>query len=417
MNNINLKIIVISVFGLLAPFGNLFAQQKHEISTNGKLRTLTEAIEFANPGDTLIINEGVYRESDILIDKSLIILGNGNAVIDGENKGYTITVRAENVVIRDFEIRNSGRSYMTDYAGLLVDKSKNVLIENMRMRDNFFGIFLSETQYAVIRNNEISASVTKESSSANGIHLWYNKDIEIYDNLVYGHRDGYYFEFVEDVKVYNNIARNNLRYGLHFMFSKRNNYYDNEFEANGAGVAVMYSSKVDMKGNTFKNNWGSASYGLLLKEIDDSEIENNIFDNNSIGLYMEASGRNHILNNHFTQNGWAIKLMANSMDNQFMDNNFIANTFELTTNSRQNFNHFEGNYWSQYDGYDLDRDGFGDVPHRPVRMFAVVIQNHPQSLIMLRSTLISLLDATEKFLPVLTPDKLIDEKPRMREIK
>ena len=78
-------------------------------------------------------------------------------------------------------------------------------------------------------------------------------------------------EFAEDARVLGNESRDNLRYGLHFMFSHRCEYRDNRFLDNGAGVAVMYTRNMLMQGNTFADNWGAASYGLLLKEIRDRQ--------------------------------------------------------------------------------------------------------------------------------------------------
>ncbi len=395
--------------------GGTTSAQQWLVSPNGNLSSIKTTIAKASAGDTLIITEGVYYESDITINKPLTVLGRGNAVIDGQEKGFVLMIKSDDVVLKGIEIRHAGTSFIEDYAGLLVEKSNNIRLENLKLVDNFFGIYVAQSSNVLIKNNELTASGLKETSSGNGIHLWYSKNVYIENNTVIGHRDGFYFEFVEEVQVVNNLSHKNLRYGLHFMFSNNCSYTRNTISNNGAGVAVMYTSKVEIADNIFTDNWGSAAYGLLLKEINESEIRGNTFTNNSVGLYMESSNRNKILDNAFQQNGWAIKLMSNSMDNTFSENNFHENTFEVATNSKQNFNLFEGNYWSQYEGYDLDKDGFGDVPHRPVRLFSVIVQKHPQSLILLRSTLIDLLDMTEKFLPVLTPDKLIDAKPRMRE--
>jgi nitrous oxidase accessory protein len=109
--------------------------------------------------------------------------------------------------------------------------------------------------------------------------------------------------------------------------------------------------------------------------------------------------------------------MANSMDNLFEQNNFLDNTFEVATNSRQNFNIFNNNYWSHYEGYDLDRDGTGDVPHRPVRLFSIMIEKQPEVLALSRSLLIGILDTAERILPVLTPGNLTDKKPQMARIQ
>jgi nitrous oxidase accessory protein len=155
---------------------------------------------------------------------------------------------------------------------------------------------------------------------------------------------------------------------------------------------------------------------MLLKEISDSKIFRNSFLENSIGIYMEGCSRITIEKNESIKNGWAVKLMANSMGNYFYNNNFIANAFDISTNSMHNFNSFEENYWANYSGYDLDKDGFGDVPFRPVKMFSVMVENQPSSLILLHSLFISILDVAESIIPALTPEALTDPKPRMSRI-
>ncbi len=200
------------------------------------------------------------------------------------------------------------------------------------------------------------------------------------------------------------------------MFSDSCSYENNTFEKNGAGVAVMYTKNVIMRNNEFLFNWGSASYGILLKEISDSQIEKNNFSENSIGVYMEGCNRVIIEHNNFIKNGWAVKLMANSMSNFFLNNNFIANSFDISTNSRQNFNTFENNYWSAYSGYDLDKDGYGDIPFRPVTMFSIMTEDQPASLILLHSLFINVLNIAESIIPAITPEALTDAKPRMRKV-
>lgn len=387
------------------------------VSPDGDIRTLARAIELADSNDVIRLQEGRYFERNIIIDKPVIIEGEGKAIINAEGEGFVLIVQADHVTLRDIEVRGSGISFMNDNAGILVEKAKGVLIENVMLTDNFFGIYLSQTSDTIIRNNTLAASGERETQSGNGIHLWYSKNITIHNNIVKGHRDGIYFEFVEDVTITENLSEQNLRYGLHFMFSDRCAFTGNTFRNNGAGVAVMYTDQVTMTDNRFEDNWGSAAYGLLMKEIRDGKVYNNIFENNSVGLYMEASNRNRVKHNDFINNGWALKVMSNSMDNQFVQNNFIENSFEVATNSRQNFNIFNRNYWSHYTGYDLDRDGIGDVPHHPVRLFSVVIEKQPEMLVLMRSLLIGILDTAERIMPVLTPEELVDKKPQMARMQ
>ena len=121
--------------------------------------------------------------------------------------------------------------------------------------------------------------------------------------------------------------------------------------------------------------------------------------------------------NLFEKNGWAVKLMANSSDNLFTMNNFLSNTFDVSTNSRQNFSTFSSNYWSKYDGYDLNKNGIGDVPYRPVKLYSVMVEQNEPSLILLNSIFIDLLDIAESVFPSLTPETLIDSTPLLKKIE
>lgn len=387
------------------------------VSPDGPVSSIKEAIEMAAPGAHIRVESGVYTESNIEITIPLTLEGIGYPVINGNLEGHILIARADSVSISGFELKNTGRSHVRDYAAILIDRGKDVLIENNRIDNAFFGIYLSETERGIVRGNEIRAYERRESSSGNGIHLWNVKEARILDNIVEGQRDGIYLEFVEDAEISGNRSNRNNRYGLHFMFSDNCIYRNNTFNENGAGVAVMYSKNVDMIGNKFENNWGTSAYGLLLKDINDSRIEHNRFYRNTVAIDSEGSNNVDIRRNHFELNGWAVNIKSSSRGNRFTENNFIENSFDVRTDSPRNPNLFEGNYWSHYEGYDLDRDGIGDVPYRPVRLFSIIIQRQPESLILLRSMLITLLDAAERIMPVLTPETLVDEKPKMERIR
>ena len=228
--------------------------------------------------------------------------------------------------------------------------------------------------------------------------------------------DGIYFEFVDNSLIRYNVSTANLRYGLHFMFSNDDDYYQNSFRDNGAGVAVMFSKKINMWENRFEKNWGTSSYGLLLKEIYDAEIYDNVFDQNTIGIYLEGSTRINYTGNDFISNGWAIKISGGCVDNVVTENNFISNTFDIAINSSANSNSFDGNYWSEYSGYDLDYDGIGDVAYRPVKLFNYVVHKTPEAMVLLRSFFIDIINFSEKVSPIFTPQNVMDNLPRMKRM-
>ncbi|MEZ5058576.1 MAG: nitrous oxide reductase family maturation protein NosD, partial [Saprospiraceae bacterium] len=277
------------------------------------------------------------------------------------------------------------------------------------------GIYLEHVKNGTIADNQVIGKAVEESSSGNAIHLWYCKNIEVKGNTVKNHRDGIYLEFVDSSTIRHNLSEENLRYGLHFMFSNFDNYFNNTFKDNGAGVAVMFSKNINMWENNFVHNWGKASFGLLLKEIYDAEIRNNHFDFNTVGIFVEGSTRINYHHNSFKQNGWAIKISGGCLDNNIQTNNFLSNTFDISLSSSTNNNTFNGNYWSDYSGYDLNRDGKGDVPYRPVKLFNYVVNETPEAMVLLRSLFIDIINFSEKVSPVFTPEKVIDEHPNMKK--
>ena len=381
------------------------------------ITSLKKALVAARAGDTIILKPGIYKEGNIVVTKSVSIIGEGNTVLDGEKKYETLTISGKNIVIKNIRFHNVGYSALNDFASIKIIDASNILIEGNSILDSYFGIHVSNALSCTIRNNNIIGSPKSEQLTGNGIHLWKCDHALIENNHIQGHRDGIYFEFVTESTIQNNISEKNVRYGLHFMFSHSDHYLGNTFRNNGAGVAVMYSKKVRMEKNHFEENWGSSAYGILLKEITDSYISGNTFLKNTVAIYMEGSSRMEIEKNAFKNNGWAIKVQASCDNSNFHHNNFHGNSFDAATNGSISLNKFYNNYWDKYDGYDINKDGIGDVPYHPVSMYAMIVEQNPNTLILTRSFMVSLLDKAEKAIPSLTPQNLIDDKPLMKPNK
>lgn len=387
------------------------------VSSTSSSKTIKEGIALAQEGDTVLVKAGLYQEGQISISKAIHLVGEGKPVVDGENKKESIIViSANNFSISGFHFKNVGLSYTKEIAAIFVSKSKNFTIQNNDLNDVFYGFIIQSSRYGLIKNNKIIGQAENEASSGNGVHVWKSKHLRIEQNTVSGMRDGIYLEFISNSFISDNISKNNIRYGLHFMFSNHNEYHHNQFRDNGAGVAVMFSKFINMHHNTFHFNWGSSSYGLLLKEINDAEIHHNYFEQNTIGINIDGCSRINYQNNHFVRNGWAIKFTGGCYLNIFNYNNFLSNSFDLSYNSKLNDNKFEANYWSEYTGYDLDKNGIGDVPYRPVKLFSYIVNRTPETLIMLRSLFVDIINFSEKVSPVFTPEELVDSQPIMKEI-
>lgn len=409
-----LKIITILLF-----FSTMYNAYSKTIivKADSKQNTIKKAFEKAQNGDTIIIKSGIYREGSLYLNKAVTIIGESFPEIDGQNKHENLLVEHDNVIIKNILFSNSGSSSFNDIAALKIKNAQHVRIENCNFKNNFFGIHTINSSYISYLNNKLTSGQTKGKPSANGIHIWKSEHLTIENNTIEGHRDGIYLEFVKNSYIENNKSIGNKRYGMHFMFSHDNLFKKNLFQKNGAGVAVMYSKRVEMIENKFAQSWGSAAYGVLLKEIDDSKIIGNEFSDNTIAVYGDGANRIEIRNNYFLRNGWALKLNASSSEAVVTNNNFVRNTFDVATNGKLKVKSFNGNYWDKYEGYDLNKDGIGDVPYHPLSLFTVLVEKNPAAMLLYRSFMITLLDKSEKVLPSITPDYFKDEKPLIRSIK
>ncbi|MGZ3773882.1 MAG: nitrous oxide reductase family maturation protein NosD [Pseudobdellovibrionaceae bacterium] len=401
----------IAVFFMM-PISNTALSKDLKVCRTCEISSLSKAISSAAAHDVIRVQDGIYYENSLIIDKPLSLIAQGHVEVDGRDQGQTIIeVRSPAVKIHGFIFKNTGNSYLKELAGIRVKTTENCEIVGNLFQNTTYGIYFENSKSCVVKNNTFRGRAMDEASGGNGIHLWQGENIIIENNNIQGHRDGIYFEFVKNVTVLNNDVRKNIRYGLHFMSSNDCVYKKNIFAQNGAGVAVMYSRRIVMENNRFTDNNGVAAYGLLLKEIHEGQIQKNIFENNTIAIFMEGSNRNKFLNNKIAMNGWALRIMADCENNLFTKNDFIKNTFDVSTNSENNPNTLSENYWSQYNGYDINRDGIGDIPYRPVSLSSVIMENVDSSFILVKSFLLTMLDEIEKSLPDLIPEKMKDERP------
>ncbi|MDO4225415.1 MAG: nitrous oxide reductase family maturation protein NosD [Bergeyella zoohelcum] len=378
-------------------------------------KTITEAIAIAENGDRIIVGKGIYKEGNININKSLTLIGEGRPILDGEMKHEIVSFRAPRIVFKGFKLRNSGFHAVKNIGAMRLHASHNSIIENNIFENNYYGIFIQSSHQCLIQNNTFTSNRgSSEESIGNAIHGYSSKELWIKNNRMSGHKDGIYLEKISKSYIYHNYSKKNRRYGLHFMLSNQNVFIANVFDNNAAGVAVMYSEKVDMVHNKFINNWGDSIYGLLLKDISHSKIKNNYFHSNTTAVYADGATEIGFYNNEFTDNGWGLKINANCRENTLNHNNFINNTFDVSTNGTLVMNHFKQNYWDKYEGYDLDKNQIGDVPFHPLSLYSVLVQQNESVMLLFKTFLIDLLDRTEKIIPSLTPENFVDNEPKMK---
>jgi nitrous oxidase accessory protein len=406
-----LLLLFVSQIGEAAP--------SHQVCATCELSSLREALSRSVSGDTIYVKPGYYPEHDLVVSKSVRILATdpkNRPVINAGGHGNVFLITANGVEISGLIIRNSGLSYTEELAGIKVSEAKDCILRDNLLDSNHFGIYLARTQGCTLTSNEIRGAKRDESAAGNCIHVWYGQKIAIENNDLRECRDGIYLEFTSGSKVIGNRSVHQLRYGLHFMFSNDNVFRSNEFRDNASGVAVMYSKRIKMTNNRFLGSLGGAAYGLLLKDIGDSDIRGNTFMKNTVGVYMEGTTRTFLASNIFDGNGWALRILGNTDSNTIVRNDFLKNTFDLSTNATGNLNEISNNHWSRYQGLDLDRDGIGDLPYHPVQLSSALIETFSASVLLVNSFFFDILDELERFLPALTPASYVDPHPQMNRV-
>ena len=56
------------------------------VGSSFPVKKVKQALQLAVDGDTIIVNGGVYKEGNILINKKIIFLGKNFPILDGQRK-------------------------------------------------------------------------------------------------------------------------------------------------------------------------------------------------------------------------------------------------------------------------------------------------------------------------------------------
>src|SRR5215471_2721024 len=384
--------------------------------TNGQFQSIQTAIVNAQVGDVIEVRAGTYNEN-LFIDKQLTIEGIGQPLVRGVGAGSVITVTADSCTFRGFMVEHSGGDLQSEDSGILLKSNQN-RIENNQLRDILYGIYFYNARANVIRGNTIRGRQELEAGERGaGLHLWNSPDNIIEDNTISDMRDGMYIQSCNG----NQIRRNHvsdLRYGLHYMFSDRNVFEDNLFENNVAGAAIMYSNHIEFRRNAFVHNRGFSSFGILFQECNELIAEDNFIIDNATGIFMEALRKTTFRRNVIAQNDVAMQLFSSSDENVFTENNFVENLTRLqligkSTTTKWSENG-RGNFWSDYDGYDMNEDGRGDVPQRVQDVFEYLEGNHPRLRLFLDSPAAKALAVAERTFPIFKGSEEVDRAPLMK---
>lgn len=379
--------------------------------------TVQQHLDRAAPWDTVTVPSGVHREC-LVIDRPVVLQGAPGAVIEGNCEGRVVTVRSP-ATIRELAIRHSGSNLAEEDAGIWATGAPGLTVEDCVLEDVLFGIYLKQSDDALIRGNVIVGKRIAVPRRGDGIRLWYSQRGRIEHNRLTGVRDLVIW-FSDSAVVRHNVVQDS-RYGLHYMYSDHSRFEDNRFLHNEVGGFLMYSTDITFERNVFAEARGVLGKGLGFKDAERIDARNNLLVGNAVGIFLDNSPHsvgtfNRFSDNTFAFNDVAVGLLPSVARNRFVHNAFVNNGTPATVSGGGNAlaNTWSSNYWSDYVGFDTNHDGVGDAPFVFDRITDALVARHEDLGLFRASPAMETLTLIGRILPALRPQPIvIDSTPRM----
>jgi nitrous oxidase accessory protein len=381
----------------------------------GPVTSLQVLIEQTPKAGVVPLEPGRYT-GPVIIEKTVILDGKGQVTIDGLGKGSVLLLKADGVVVKNMTITNSGNSHDRVDAGILVRSSRNRILNN-KIENTLFGIDLQEAHENMIIGNEISSQNATLGLRGDGIRGWASHRNVFRQNRVHDSRDMVIW-YSNDNIIEENEGWNN-RYSLHFMYSGGNMVRRNTYHHNTVGIFLMYSRDITVEQNVIKYSLGGTGVGIGLKEVDNITVQNNKIVYCTSGLYFDLSPfqpdrYNFVKANIIAYNVIGADFNSTLSRNILKGNAFIDNLEPVRVRGSGvgSENLWEGNYYSDYEGFDRDRDGYGDFVHNHDIYLDTLWMNNDWMLLFSGSPVISVLNLLAKLAPISEPRRLMtDRKP------
>lgn len=368
-------------------------------------------------GSTLKLAPGRYA-GPLVIDRPLVLEG-GGATLIGQGRGTVLTLASTDVTVRDLTVTGGGHDPTTGDSGVLVGGDR-FRLESLTIDDVFIGIDVRMASHGVITHCTLTGPEDAPIGvRGDGIRLW-----ESHDNLVEHNR----LEHVRDVVVWysesntfddNDVHRS--RYGLHFMHASGNTVTNNRLLDDVVGVFVMYSDRITLTDNVVAGANGAAGMGFGFKESDLLTVERNRLVGDTTGIYLDTTpnrigGTATFRGNLLAHDHVGLRLHGVRAGAVFEDNEWHENVVQVAVDGGGQAPElrFEHNRWSDYVGYDLDGDGFGDLPYSPRLYSRGLFDRRPVARFFDGTAAAGLLDFLSEAFPMWAPAPLVhDDRPRL----
>ena len=301
------------------------------ILRNGDVYSLT--------GD--IVDSIEIQRDNITLDGARYVV-QGTGISDGISVVGRNNVKIKNLQIRGFK------------NGVYVSGSSGINISYNKLTGNSDGVYLLGSSNNILVGNNLT------NNQQSGIWLSYSSNSTLMGNVMSGNNYNLEVDGSSLSNFMHSIKTSNLVNGkpVYYLVNQTNMVVNRE-----AGyLGLVNCVNITAERLNLMHNW----HGLLMVYTNNSRIAASNIVNNWEGAWLWRSSNNILVGNNITSNGHFGIYLYECSSNRIYHNNIIQNADQAgQIYSSGNFwdDGFEGNYWSNYNGDDTNRDGIGDMPN------------------------------------------------------
>lgn len=350
---------------------------------------------------------------DLAIRRPLALRGVKGTVLEGSGQATVLTVEANDVTLENLVVRSSGRRHTAEDAGIKLT-GERVAVRDVRTEETLFGISLLACKSCTVERAHVVGWGDDAELRGDGVKLWESNDSVVRGCRVERARDVVVW-YTKRATLEDNVVTGG-RYGTHFMYAHDSVVRRSRFERNVVGVFVMYSMRLAVEENVLAGARGAAGVGLGFKDSDGVRAKNNWIVANTTGVYLDNTPRVPDQLVVFEDNLIALNDVAASFHTSekglvFQHNDFHQNAtlIEVDGGGDALAAEVRGNHYSDYEGYDLDGDGRGDVAYEVKALSSELTESRPALKLFAGTAAMGLFDAVARAVPVLSAKKLLSD--------